>query len=122
MKKSFLTPIGILLAFSLNCHNVRGVDASDFGKTMPHGNLGELLARQYTNGTVNELRMIILALCAFGLVAILFLIIGGIHYFSSHGDQERKRKATRTVKYALASLMIAFFAYALSVFIYSALP
>ncbi len=45
------------------------------------------------------------------MVAVLFVIWGGVQYLTSVGDENRKESGKRTVTYALMGLVIAALAY-----------
>ena len=46
-----------------------------------------------------------------GIVAVIFLIFGGIQYASALGDEEKLDKAKRTIKYAIVGVVLASIAY-----------
>ena len=57
-----------------------------------------------------------------GIIAVLMLIIGGIKYVISGGDQKKVTDAKNTVLYAIIGLVIALLAFAIVNFVISALP
>ncbi len=48
-----------------------------------------------------------------GLVAVVFIIIGGINYMTSSGDPGKTKKAKDTILYALIGLIICALAFAI---------
>jgi hypothetical protein len=62
------------------------------------------------NDIVNYL--INLVLYASGSIAVLMLVIGGVMYVTSLGDQEHAEKAKKIIQYALIGLFTVILAYA----------
>ncbi|QQR84118.1 hypothetical protein IPJ72_02910 [Candidatus Peregrinibacteria bacterium] len=54
-----------------------------------------------------------LVLYASGSVAVILLIIGGIRYITSLGNQERMDGAKKTIQYALIGLFVVILSYAI---------
>ncbi len=52
---------------------------------------------------------------AAGLVAVVYLIIGGFNYITSGGNEETTKKAVRTLLNAVIGLVVIFAAYAIVV-------
>lgn len=52
-----------------------------------------------------------------GLLAVVFVIVGGVKYMTSTGDPGKAKQAIQTIVYALAGLIIAIFAAAIVAFI-----
>jgi len=50
---------------------------------------------------------------AAGTVAIIFIIIGGYLYITSHGSQEQTQKAKTTIFWAIGGLVLVISAYAI---------
>ncbi len=48
-----------------------------------------------------------------GIVSVIMIIIGGIMYTVSTGDQSNVTKAKNTITYALVGLVVSFLAYAI---------
>lgn len=46
-----------------------------------------------------------------GIVAVIFLILGGIQYASAFGDSEKLNKAKRTITYAIIGVALASISY-----------
>ncbi len=56
-----------------------------------------------------------------GLVAVLFIVYGGVTYLTSQGDPAKASKATRTVLYAVAGLVIVILAAVITAFVTEAI-
>ena len=56
-----------------------------------------------------------------GIVAVIFLIIGGVLYATSQGDASKLTKAKNTVIYSLVGLIISIFAFAITSFVLNSL-
>jgi len=56
-----------------------------------------------------------------GAVAVIMLIVGGIRYIVSGGDQSQVTAAKNTILYAIIGIIVALLAYALVQFVLSAL-
>ena len=54
-----------------------------------------------------------LVLMASGGVAVFFLVVGGIQYITSFGNQERNDAAKKTIKYAVIGLLAVILSYAI---------
>lgn len=65
------------------------------------------------NGTPMQLfaTFIALALVAASLLCLFFIIIGGISFILSAGNEEKIKKAMHTIRYAIVGLFITFIAY-----------
>ncbi|MFA4930251.1 MAG: pilin [Patescibacteria group bacterium] len=59
---------------------------------------------------------------AAGLVAVIYLIIGGFNYITAGGNEEQNKKATKTLLNAVIGLVVIFAAYAIVVTVQNALP
>ena len=60
-------------------------------------------------------RIINYILGAAGLVAVIYLILGGFSYITASGNEEQTKKATKTLFNAVIGLVIIFAAYAIVV-------
>lgn len=72
-----------------------------------------MLRHLVEQGSVAE---IIAAVIAFGLIAasilsLVYIIIGGISFILSAGNEERIKNAVRTVRYAIIGLIVSFVAF-----------
>ena len=56
-----------------------------------------------------------------GILAIVFIIIGGVHYTTSQGDPGKVAKAKSTILYAIIGLVIALLAFAITTFVLNSL-
>jgi glucose uptake protein GlcU len=54
-----------------------------------------------------------------GAVSVLMIIIGGIRYVTSNGEQQQVTSAKNTIIYALVGLVVAMLAYAIVHFVIS---
>lgn len=68
------------------------------------------------NGTANGLptviKSIISAIIAvLGLVAVIYIIIGGVNYMTANGDTSKLEKAKKTILYALIGLVVSALAF-----------
>lgn len=52
-----------------------------------------------------------------GLVAVLFVVIGGVNYTTSQGDPQKTKKAKDTILYAILGVALAVFAYTIVNFV-----
>ena len=70
-------------------------------------------------GTVQKIINVILYII--GILAVVMIIIGGIQYTTSAGDQNAVTKAKNTILYGIVGLVIAVLAYAIVSFVISRL-
>ena len=56
-----------------------------------------------------------------GLIAVVYIVIGGINYITSNGDAAKIAKAKNTILYALIGLLVAALAFAIVNFALGAL-
>ena len=56
-----------------------------------------------------------------GVIAVIFIIIGGINYMTSQGDPGKVKKAKDTVLYGIIGLIIALLAFAITAFVMNAM-
>ena len=52
-----------------------------------------------------------------GIVAVVFIIVGGINYITSSGDANRTKKAKDTILYAVIGLVVCVLAFAIVNFV-----
>ena len=62
-------------------------------------------------------RVIDILLWAVGIASVIMLIVGGIRYVVSAGDQNAVQGAKNTILYAIVGLVVAFLAFALVEFV-----
>lgn len=60
---------------------------------------------------------IALALIAATILSLIFIIIGGISFILSGGNEEKIKKAVHSIRYSIIGLIVAFIAYFLVLFI-----
>jgi uncharacterized membrane protein len=65
------------------------------------------------NGTPMQLfaTFIALALIAASLLCLVFIIIGGISFILSAGNEERIKKAVNSIRYSIIGLFVTFIAF-----------
>jgi hypothetical protein len=86
-----------LLADSINIVNSTG----------SYANIYNLKPSAYVKTAIN------LMLGTAGVMAFLFLLMGGIQWITSGGDKDAAEKARRKITYALLGLSVTFSAYAI---------
>ena len=76
------------------------------------GNSGVCSGQQFTPDSVWGLAGTIInwILIVVGIIAVLFIIIGGIRYATSAGDPDKVKKAKNTILYAMIGLAVALLA------------
>jgi hypothetical protein len=72
-----------------------------------------MLRELLENGTPLDIiaTFIALALIAASLLCLVFIIIGGISFILSAGNEEKIRKAVHTIRYAIIGLFVTFIAF-----------
>ena len=75
---------------------------------------GEGSSEQLPNTIVGILNGIVSAIA---IVAVIFIVIGGINYITSQGDPGKTKKAKDTILYAVIGLVIAALAFAIVNFV-----
>lgn len=60
---------------------------------------------------------IALGLIAATILCLVFIIIGGISFILSAGNEEKIKKAVHTIRYSIVGLIVAFIAYFLVLFV-----
>ena len=78
-------------------------------------NCGKVDASTDLHGTVGAVLNIIYGVI--GIIAVVMIIIGGIHYATSQGDPGRVKKAKDTILYAIIGLVIVLAAFAITYFV-----
>jgi len=89
--------------------------APDRGST----NLPDLTGSQGLKGLL--MSIINIALLFAGLIAVLFLIIGGYRYIVSAGNEEAAEKAKKTIQNAIIGLVVIILSYTLVTVIFRSL-
>lgn len=64
-------------------------------------------------GSVNEIvaTFIALALIAASILCLVFIIVGGISFILSAGNEEKIKKAVHTIRYSIIGLVVTFLAF-----------
>jgi uncharacterized protein YacL len=60
---------------------------------------------------------IAIGLIAATILCLVFIIIGGISFILSAGNEEKIKKAVHTIRYSIIGLIVAFLAYFLVLFV-----
>jgi hypothetical protein len=69
-------------------------------------------------GTLQQITDVLIFLI--GAIAVIMIIIGGLRYVTSAGDQAALTGAKNTILYSIVGLIVAFMAYAIVRFIFAA--
>ena len=69
----------------------------------------------------SSLYIINVALGIIGLVAVIFIIVGGVQYVTSAGDSGKAAKARNTILYSVIGLIVAILAFAIVNFVLDAI-
>ena len=121
MNKVIQIILGSLILFPMYMREAFGIGIEDFQNTnepfevLRPDNLPA--TRDVSAGaetTINEIMQyaINLVLYASGSVAVFFLVLGGVRYIASFGNQELMDGAKKTIKYAVIGLLAVILAYA----------
>lgn len=62
-------------------------------------------------------RLVSIAFIAIGAMAVLFLVIGGIMYITSNGDQSQIQRAKNTILYAVVGIIVSLLAFTIVQFV-----
>jgi len=115
MKKFFTLLFGTALLLPVFARRALGIGLDKFKNELPRP---ESLPAAKTTAGGFELRVseiiqyvINLILYAAGSVAVLMLIIGGIRYITSFGNQEGMEAAKKIVKYSIIGLVAVMLSY-----------
>ncbi len=117
MKNLFYTILGVIIIFPLKMTTVMGIDIDTFKKevyrpdNMPAGTALQDAPAETKINTILDFA-VDLILYISGGVAVLMLVIGGIRYITSLGNQERMDESKKTIQYALTGLIAIILAYA----------
>jgi len=116
MKKGLLKIIGIGLLLPVYAQKTFGIGIEEFKENVFRPE--NLPAGSETQGGL-EVRVsgilqyaINIVLYASGSVAVFFLVLGGIRYITSFGEQEGMDSAKKIIKYALVGLLAVILSYA----------
>lgn len=72
-----------------------------------------MLRELLENGSVIDIiaTFIALALIAASILCLLFIIVGGISFILSAGNEEKIKKAVHTIRFAIIGLFVTFIAF-----------
>ncbi|MDD5623286.1 MAG: hypothetical protein PHI23_01085 [Candidatus Peribacteraceae bacterium] len=78
-----------------------------------------MLRQLLESGSVVDIiaTFVALGLIAATILSLIFIIIGGISFILSAGNEEKIKKAVHTIRYAIVGLVVTFIAYFLVLFI-----
>jgi len=124
MKKIYSCIMGVLLAL----FSVMGLSMPALAITCPDGSkqttapdLSLCNAEDPTNADTNlmgQINIIInVALGVIAVVAVGFIIVGGLQYTTSQGDPGKIAKAKNTIMYSIIGLVVALLAFAIVNFV-----
>ncbi len=108
MKKIFATALGIAAAFAIAAPAFAQVN---IGSACPPGQFNVICSADPSQLGVIIGRVITILLIAAVLIALFFLIWGGIRWILSGGDKAKVEAAQKTIVSAIIGLVIAFLAY-----------
>lgn len=82
----------------------------------------EVKAASGCSGTTTELpdyvqTVLYTIISVLGIVAVIYIIIGGVSYMTSTGDPQKTQKARKTILYAVIGLVICVLAFAIVNFV-----
>lgn len=89
------------------CDNIEGGPAAGAACAKPASGATELFGEGGIFITITNILLFII-----GAIAVVMLIIGGIRYVVSSGDQNAVTSAKNTILYAIIGIVVAFLAYA----------
>jgi hypothetical protein len=117
MKRLLHTFLGFILTLPLYAAEVLGLSLYDFREqvlrpiNLPAGEQSDTSAESKINSIFEF--AINLILYASGSVAVVMLVIGGVRYVMSFGNQEMMDGAKKTIKFALIGLLVVILAFAI---------
>ena len=122
LKKTLLTVAATLAVFGLNFVPMAGVYAAT--DICSQSNVPKEVrdANGCDGGSAANLEEVIVNIIsgivgALALVAVIFIVVGGINYMTSAGDAGKIQKAKSTILYAVIGLIIAVLAFAIVNFV-----
>ncbi len=104
------------LAAEVNCNIIGGGISQGAECAKPTNAPGQLFGPDSIFVTITNIMLFII-----GAIAVIMLIIGGIRYVVSAGDQNAVTSAKNTILYAIIGIVVAFLAYAAVNFVSSQL-
>ncbi len=98
-----------------------GEAGGDTGSTGGSGGSSSLCGAATTDSAENIVKNIInMMLLILGMIAVIMIIIGGIRYTTSNGDQNGIKAAKDTILYSVVGLVVAILAFAIVNFVLEA--
>lgn len=92
-------------------------DCKDAGGTIKSGKCVDSNGNEVDPVGLNLQNVINILLFIAGIIAVIYIVIGGFRYVTSNGDSGSISKAKNTIMYALIGLVIAIMAYAIVNFV-----
>ena len=111
---AFAAPVGASNASAL-CEGSGGTWKAD--ANAPNGGTCTSGDGRSVTGTLQQITDVLIFLI--GAIAVIMVIIGGLRYVTSGGDQASLTSAKNTIMYSLIGLVVAFMAYAIVRFIFA---
>lgn len=109
---SLLAPLSLGLAVLVPVANVGAVDA--FQACSTSGSTSNPVCSSKSDTVTNYVQIIVnILLFVIGIVAVIMIIVGGIRYTTSAGDEKAVRAAKDTILYAVVGLVVAALAFAI---------
>jgi hypothetical protein len=105
---SVATAVSLVSAMPVRAQVSSGIGATESAASTADGDLSTII-----NNTINILLFIV------GAAAVIMLIIGGIRYILSSGDQTAVAAAKNTILYAIIGVIVAMLAYAIVNFVFT---
>lgn len=117
-KVSFIAVIALAFAMIASPGVVLAAPGDILGGTACNTSSGAEICGGTGDGIFGVIKNIIeVLLIAAGIVAVIMIIIGGIRYVTSAGDQNSVKAAKDTVLYSVIGLVITILAYAIVKFV-----
>jgi ABC-type Fe3+ transport system permease subunit len=115
LKAFLISTFGALILGTAPLVNVQAVGLNDVKKSTEKG---QCEVRNQADGCDNSgltslFRTVVnILLFLVGSLAVIMLVIGGLRYVTSNGDQNAVTSAKNTILYAIIGIVVAFLAYA----------
>lgn len=126
MKQLFIStiPLLFLTLFGINALLVTPIAYADTDICNNSQVPKDVRAASGCDGEVNELpdsieNIVSAVIVVAGIVAVIFIIVGGVQYMTSSGDPSKTKKAKDTILYACIGLVICALAFAIVNFVIS---
>jgi len=119
MFKKVLLTLGLIGFMGVGVGLLASTSASAAAKDEINSALTKTNDGNTTDLRANITRVINLMLFLIGAVAVIMIIIGGIKYVASNGDQGSVQSAKNTIMYSVIGLVVAILAFAIVNFVVS---